>query len=99
MMLDTDDAAAMLEAIGEVATIGGVDINVRFNDTEQVADYRSEQMVRVDPYCLASASDVAGLGIHGDPDGSAITIGGRNYRVMSVDPDGPLFSILTLGVD
>jgi hypothetical protein len=98
-MLTAEDAAVMLEAIGDVAVVNGVSFNVLFNDTAQVADYRSDQVVRVDPYCLAASADVAALGIHGDPDGTAISIGGTDYRVMAVDPDGSAFSILTLGVN
>ena len=98
-MLDDDDALEMLAAIGETATVDGEEIVVLFKDAEQVADYQSGQMVRVDPYCLIRVVDVAAHEIHGDPSGTTITIGTTEYRILSVDPNGPLFSVCTLEVN
>ena len=101
MLLESDDVAEMMEAVGDQATVDGGQnyFYVIFNDVDQIIDYRNEQVTRIDPYCLASNADVANYGIHGEPDGTPITIGGTDYLVMSVNPNGPIFSVLSLEVD
>ena len=95
-LLEDDDAAVMLEAVGDLAQIGAEQIFVAFNDTEMVADLQGEHMERTDPFCVIAKADVVRLEIHGDPNGTVLTITGDNYRVMSVDHDGPVFDILYL---
>lgn len=96
MILDNDDAAVMLEAVGVSAQVGSINFTVLFKDYEQVAEYQSGQVVRTDPYCVANVADIENLGLHGDPDGTEISIEGTPYRITAVDPDGKVFSILTL---
>jgi len=90
-----DQQAEMLAAVGVAITIGGSTIQGDFQAPGEVLD-QFEELIVTRPTVLFSGYDVAALSIVGGEFGTAMTIDGMNYVVLSIVPDGSGFYMATL---
>ena len=88
-LLDHDDLAAMVAAIGAdtIATSGTAELAVVFN-REGAHRLDGEIIERVGPYCVAVEVDVEALVLTYGNDGDTLTIGGVDYTILAIHPDG-----------
>jgi len=88
-----DMVSAVVPMLANVsATIDGVPVQGLFTDAYASAN--------VGPYGMASSTPtvtVPSSAITTDPVGSAITVNGTNYQVVSTEPDGSGLTRLILG--
>jgi len=63
-------------------------------DDETVLE--GEMVVRSGPWALASAATVAALDLAAGNEGDTLTIGGIDYTVLAIDPDGQGGVVLSL---
>jgi hypothetical protein len=87
--------ADMLDAVGVAITIGGATIQGDFQAPGEVLD-QFEELIVTRPTVLFSGYDVAALSIVGGEFGTAMTIDGMDYVVLSIVPDGSGFYMATL---
>ena len=99
-MFDAADRQAMLEAVGVLAelTVGGDTFYVkppRYADPQMA--FTGTDVESVNPFCTAAKEDVARLNIVAGESGTVITLLGRDYRVLSIEPANNGFYAIELG--
>jgi hypothetical protein len=97
MLLDDDDNREMIAAIGDdtTARFGTAELAVVFNPDGQIR-LVGEMLERSGPYAVAPAADVAALELVGGNDGDVLEIGGIEYQILAIDPDGSGAALLSL---
>ena len=63
-------------------------------DGETVLD--GELIKHTGPFALAKKADIEALGIEAGNDGDTVTIGGVDYTVLTIDPDGSGLVMISL---
>ena len=95
-MFDAADIAVMLDAVGEPATTAHGPLAVSFFAPGQQIDVFDGAFTVTDPTALVSSADIPVHNLVGDPDGTVITISGKQYQIRTIVPEGDGFSLLEM---
>ena len=89
----------MLEAVGVSALLpGGESIFVKpplYPDPQD--DFNGMDLESINPYCVAAVEDIKLLNIVAGETGTVLIISGREYRVLSTQPEASGLYLLELG--
>lgn len=96
-MFAAADIASFLDAMGDAAVFGALSFKVDYHGPFETVDYQNGDIVSSEPFALADPADITALGITAGDSGSVITVMGKSYRVISIEPDETGFAILHLG--
>lgn len=95
-MIDGREIVALSMAdFGETATVNATSLQVVACLSGDVVIDNGE-MINIGPHALAAAADIAALELTTGNDGDTITIGGVEYTILALDPDGAGTVILRL---
>jgi hypothetical protein len=98
MITGSDVITAALTDFGEVATVNGgpASLQVVF-DSDSQGRLSGDGVEHAGPIGLASMAEVVTVGLMAGNDGDVLTIGGVDYTVLAIDPDGLGGATLLLG--
>jgi hypothetical protein len=98
MQFSAEEKAAMLDAVGEDATINGCILPVLPMGENDHISLLSGDVVSSPPTLIASSDDVDAVGITVGESGDIITVMDKSWVIISAEPDGDGFCTMLLGV-
>lgn len=96
MISHSEVISAAMADFGEVATVFGQGKLTVIPVLADHAQLDNGQIERIGPYCLAVEADVEALGVAYGNTGDTITIGGVDYTILAIHPDGQGLVTMTM---